>query len=57
MIGETQSILLEDKKNAKMLLKGIKLWNESLWRPPVDKSLKYIDKITQGILRSLGYIK
>jgi len=54
---EMNNILSEDKESAKMLQARIEMWQKGLWKPPLEKSIRKIDKIAQEILRSLGYLK
>ena len=55
--NEEKNLIQEDKSQADFLHAKLKTWYTSLWKPPITREKKKLDKMTEEALKSLSYIK
>jgi len=55
--NERDNIISENEEHAKELLNILIEWEKSLWRPEFQRVDSPLDKISEQVLKSLGYIK
>jgi arylsulfatase A-like enzyme len=55
--GEEHDLIGRQGEKAEQMLKGLESWRKSLWRMPLEKRVRKLDRTTEEALRSLGYIR
>jgi arylsulfatase A-like enzyme len=55
--GEKNNLIGLRGEMAELLLQTLESWQESLWRMPLEKRVRKVDKTTEEALKSLGYIR